>query len=62
MSELDEDRVAAWWHANSAAQGLPDEIDPAIIQRIADLALTGLRRPREPWTGPNDAPADDEPT
>ena len=39
--ELDEATIAAWWHDNSAAQGLPDAIDPALIQQVATLALAG---------------------
>jgi hypothetical protein len=39
--ELDEATIAAWWHDNSAAQGLPDEVDPTLIQRVAVLALAG---------------------
>jgi hypothetical protein len=40
--ELDDATIAAWWHRNSAAQGLPDEItDPATIARIVTLAFAG---------------------
>jgi hypothetical protein len=40
-AELDEATIARWWHEQSAAQGLPDEIEPAQIQRVYVLALTG---------------------
>ena len=40
-AELDEATIAAWWHDQSAAQDLSDEIDPALIQRVAELALAG---------------------
>jgi hypothetical protein len=39
--ELDEATIARWWHEQSAAQGLPDEVDPALIQQVAVLALAG---------------------
>jgi hypothetical protein len=40
--ELDDATIAAWWHRNSAAQGLPDEItDPATIAKIVTLAFAG---------------------
>jgi hypothetical protein len=39
--ELDEATIARWWHEQSAAQGLPDEFEPALIQRVAVLALAG---------------------
>jgi hypothetical protein len=41
LAELDEATIARWWHEQSAAQGLPDEVDPALIQRVAELALAG---------------------
>ena len=40
-AELDEATIARWWHEQSAAQGLLDEFDPALIQQVAVLALTG---------------------
>jgi hypothetical protein len=40
-AELSEAAIAAWWHDQSAAQGLPDEIDPGLIRRVAELALAG---------------------
>jgi len=40
-AELDEATIARWWHDQSAAQGLPDEVDPILIQRVAELALAG---------------------
>ena len=39
-AELDEATIARWWHEQSAAQGLSDEIEPARIQRVYVLALT----------------------
>jgi hypothetical protein len=41
MAELDEATIACWWREQSAAQGLPDEVEPALIQRVAVLALAG---------------------
>jgi hypothetical protein len=38
---LDDAAIARWWHEQSAAQGLPDEVDPALIQQVAVLALAG---------------------
>jgi hypothetical protein len=40
-AELSEATIAAWWHEQSAAQGLGDEFDPVLIQRVAELALAG---------------------
>jgi hypothetical protein len=40
-AELDEATIARWWHEQSAAQGLSDEIEPAKIQRVYVLASTG---------------------
>jgi hypothetical protein len=41
MAELDEATIACWWREQSAAQGLPDEVGPTLIQRVAVLALAG---------------------
>lgn len=41
-AELTAVEVAAWWHEQRAAQGLPDKItDPAILARVITLATEG---------------------
>jgi hypothetical protein len=40
-ADLSEAAIWAWWCNQSAAQGLAPEIEPALIQRVAELALAG---------------------
>jgi hypothetical protein len=40
-ADLSEAAIWAWWCNQSAEQGLAPEIDPALIQRVAELALAG---------------------
>jgi hypothetical protein len=39
-ADLSEAAIWAWWCNQSAAQGLTPEIEPALIQRVAELART----------------------
>jgi hypothetical protein len=42
MTEFDPAVIAAWWHRNSVAQGLPDTIeDPVVIAKVVTLAFAG---------------------
>lgn len=40
-AELDDGAIWAWWCRESAEQGLAPDIEPALIQRVAELALAG---------------------
>jgi hypothetical protein len=44
LAELDDGAIWAWWCRESAEQGLAPDIEPALIQRVAELALVGSNK------------------
>jgi hypothetical protein len=51
-AELDDGAIWAWWCRESADQGLAPDIEPALIQRVAELALVGSNETLALGSGP----------